>query len=515
MKGLDRRAVWQIVILVCIALGIFFTSGCWGCLCGCLGGSDHNSTAVSVTSRDVAAESAAGVIERYHDFSISDALATTKDLQYLRSLAAAPWAIGLLLPTAPGATEPGKLHGNEHQVGFSAWGSFSISAPLIPDAETAAGLTELFPPPAGHAWQALKPANYDWMNSIPTRTVTITSGYGQLHYALDFAGASGCNGCNMQLTACTTRSLSVSERLALQAGAGVQVVSNDAGLTCIEPKPSTIALVDQSGRMLPGRLTSVAFGLWGGPGITTTMTTTVEIPVRLEHTSTSAETYRLEAIESELGFAYAWRDAANQPVTQITLPPASFVFGPTNLRVRATGLPTCAHQLDTVHISATHVTTPSLQTTNWFMVQLIPDPARCPVADIGVRKSAGATTVDAGAWLTYTLTITNYENRVVSAVISDTWQPAYAVAETRLPAGCERQDAGVRCAVSNLPARGARSLDIGVRVAPNYAGTLENGAHAEPAGAIDTRQYDNDAAAPAVDVRRTRWPAHLPLVKKG
>jgi uncharacterized repeat protein (TIGR01451 family) len=467
-----------------------------------------------MTERDVASEAAAGVVERYHDITFSSTVATAKDLQYLRSVSGTAWAIGLLLPTAAGAAGPGQLTADEHELHLGAWRTLDIRIPLIPDAEAAVGLTALFPPAAGAGWQALKPANYDWVKSIPTQTVTITNGGGQLHYFVDFGSASLCNGCTMQMTACATQPVPLPLRLMVEAMAGLRLVSDGAGLTCAEPKPSVVTVVEGPGNLLPNRPLNVAFGFWGGQVVTTTMTTTAVIPLRLEHTSTVSQTYRLEPIASELGFAYEWRNMANQPIGQITLPPATVSWGPLNLQARTAGLPTCARLLDTVHITATHVTTPSLQATNWVQVQLAPDPARCPLADIGVRKIASATEVNAGDWLTYTLTITNYENRIVSAVVTDTLEPAYALAEARLPAGCELRGGAIRCAVNDLPARGARSVQIGVRVAATFAGALVNLAYAEPAGAIDTREYDNIAVAPEVEVRRTRWPGYLPLVKK-
>jgi uncharacterized repeat protein (TIGR01451 family) len=187
-----------------------------------------------------------------------------------------------------------------------------------------------------------------------------------------------------------------------------------------------------------------------------------------------------------------------------------------NLRLEGSGLPTCTRMQDTLHLTATLVITPSVVATTTTMVQVLPDPQACSVADVGISQSASAVALNAGEWVTFTLTITNFETVPINVMVTDTLSSATAIGAVSLPAGCTRAGTTIICSLANVPAGGAHVLRIAVQVSTIFNGVLSNRAWAEPESATDNRFYDN-ASGPA-DVTVTGGvllrQLFLPLVKR-
>ena len=106
------------------------------------------------------------------------------------------------------------------------------------------------------------------------------------------------------------------------------------------------------------------------------------------------------------------------PITQIEVGPQSTPWGNKNVGVVGT-VPTCTLAVDTIHITATSVITPSFQAIATSLVNVVPDPEICPVADVGIAKVVSSRVITAGQSVTFTLTISNHEQTAVDAVVTD------------------------------------------------------------------------------------------------
>ena len=104
----NRRATVQTLILLGIAAFILISG--WACDCG--SGSDLPGG--SFTTRE-SPSALNGHIDRWHDFSENSFTASGKDLQTLMDALQQGGGIGLLVPQAQGASEPGILAFNPEQ----------------------------------------------------------------------------------------------------------------------------------------------------------------------------------------------------------------------------------------------------------------------------------------------------------------------------------------------------------------------------------------------------------------
>ena len=492
MLKLFFRSTYQTSVMIAIVLVAALTG--WGC--GCLYGSDHKQSAYP-SRQQLLAE---GVVERYHDFGAQETQVTVKDLSYLRDhLQNGGGGIGLLVPQAPGADQPGSLDpGSPAKIYLypmvdGQWRN--IDVPLQQDTALEAELNTLFPPPQGTRWQALAVKDFAWMDQLPTGDSKIAL-QGSLYYVVDFHGADYCSYCEIKLTACSKKVFSFAEMAVLNTMTNDQMVQG-SGLTCAKPLPTTIMITDQAGAPQPGPLTA-SLGLWGGQVYVTATQPSVTIDYTLIHTSDSPQMMNL-ALTSDQGWTYQFTDLSGTPLTQIEVgalkTPVWENFA-ANLRVVGSGLPTCTRQIDTIHLTATMVSNPSIQATADTQVQVLPDPATCQVADVGVTQASSGAEVQAGQAVTFTLTVTNYESSALDVVVTDTLSPAEAVGEVTLPGNCTRSGVTIQCQVNGLGANASLELPIQVQSSLSFTGTLINQAQAEPAQGSDARFYDN-AATPA------------------
>jgi uncharacterized repeat protein (TIGR01451 family) len=515
MSRLQIRSSYQMGFMFLVVMAAAITG--WACTCG--SGSDHISS--STSNHDTRA--APGVVERYHDFTTQDFTITTKDLDYLREWTQSNVAsIGILLPTAPGASQPGTLSGdgNNIMVVYSIGVQHhSFTIPLSVDETMASELTTMFPPPTGAHWQVLVPTNYDWLSELPTQTATIENTFGSLYYTVDFHGADICIHCEVKLTGCSDAELAFSEQALLRAFGHNAFAAGDT-LTCKTPVSTYIMPSDNAtGDLLPGGPVIASFGFWGGAAYATTLTSDVVIPLTLNHTAATAQTFNLAAPVSEQGWAYHWENLTGNTITQLVVGPLVNPLWDTyeaNLRLVGSGLPTCTRTQDRIQLSASLVSTPAIQADLTTFVQTLPDPAVCDVADVGITQTASQTAIAAGEWVTFTLTLTNYESTPVSVTVTDTLSSAAAVGSVTLPAVCTRNGTQITCQVVNLPGGSSLNLPIAVQVSEQYSGVLTNRAQAEPTNATDDRFYDN--AADPVDVTITGGSLaiklYLPLIKR-
>jgi len=507
------RASTQISFML-LLVGLAAVTG-WGC--NCYGGSDYES---SLVTHDKAV--AAGVLGRWHDFGAQDFTASTKDLDYLRAWTQRGQAgIGLLLPQAPGASDPGTLSGDGNQIFLNFFANDQIiyfMIPLITDTVMTAELQSMLPAPSGTRWQMLVPANYDWLTQVPTQTATFENIYGSLHYEVDFHGTELCNHCEVQLTGCSTADLSFSEQIGLWTF-GRQEFVHSSEMTCKTPISTYIMPEDGSGNLLPGGPLIASFGFWGGNTYTTTLSSDVGILLNLNHTRLVTDTFNLAPPASERGWNYSWTDLAGEPISQLEVgplvSPLYMTYQP-NLRLEGSGLPTCTRLQDTLHLTATLVSSPTVAATTTTLVQVMPDPSVCNLADVGIVMTTSTVALNAGEWVTYALTVTNYMTMPVNTVVTDTFSSSVALGAVSLPAGCTRSGTTVTCNLANLPAGGSVELLISVQTSQWFTGILTTRAWAEPANATDNHFYDN--ATEPIDVTisggMTMRQLFLPMVKR-
>jgi uncharacterized repeat protein (TIGR01451 family) len=480
-------------------------------------GSDHGPI-----DQAVQAAGDPGTVTRYHDLTIlfQPVTLAEEDLTHVRSRLPHE-VIGLQVPQAPGVGQPGELTTDPHEVQLhlddqrgDAY-DVDVAVPLVPDDDAASQIEAVLPADPGTHWQALVPANDDFLADIPTEEATLVDGLGYLVYTLDFLGADPCNGCTVKLTACWNEDVPPSVRWLLR---GRRLRSGN-GLTCFEPFPTTIFLTHGTGA--PPDPPVAWLSPWGGPFITGTYGPSVELAYALGHSGPGTETFRLEPIDSEKGWSYAWYDLDDHPISQVDASSGNTIDA--NVKVVGTGIPTCISAMDTIHIMATSVTTPSLRAVAVSKVSVRPDPEMCATTNLGIDLSvegaAGGGVIYAGEPVTYTLTITNHGPAApVAAALVDTWTPVTAVVGVHAP-GCEVDvpRGTITCTHAGLGLESVHLPDPHLVLTTNaaYSGTLTNRAVVTPTGGVaDPEPRDNSAAPVEVTVRggEVGYVVYLPIV---
>lgn len=526
MTRRQRLCLWflQLLLLLTTVAAASLTPeqlACLICLCllECRTGSDHPKTAQGLAATSLS--TAPGVVERWHDIDVTlpePQRLEAKDLAFLRGWLPGNVIVGLKVPTAPGASAPGTVLESELRLWLQRQGGSTIDMEisLTSRDDLAAQVAAVFPPEPGSRWQALVPANNDYLGLIPTQAATFLSSSGYWYYKLDFHGTSLCNGCQLECTVCTPSRFPPDLRLATKLLPNGLRIRTVGGLTCAELLPTTIHLSPEGGQPAPAPQPAAWLSAWGGPAFASTHDPTVQLDYTLGHNVPTRQTFQLEPIQSDLGWSYQWRNMSGQPITQITIdttlpPPAGW---DSNLRIVGTIPITCQVALDTIHITATSLTSSTLQATNVSLIQALPDPTRCTTADLGLSKVVSRSVITAGQTVTFTLTVTNYETTTQNGILTDILSPASALGALNLPPDCVRVGNEVVCQVRALPPGGRRTLALGVQVAQNFRGTLSNVAILIPAQGVDLRGYDNIAGPLTVTVTAPPGPPplFLPLI---
>jgi len=516
------RSLIQVTFLLAVFLSVAASPptssfNCWSCICWWISGSDHDEKKSEDVQRDYLLQSGEKhVLERYHDIDASDFTLNSKDLGFIREWLPGNAYMGLQIPTAPGAVQPGVLADDNHKLSLhfgAQWDRYQV--PLTTRSDVAAQIANVLPPDPGTHWQALGPANDDYLADIPTETTLFQDIGGYLYYALDFHGANLCNGCVVKLVFCTpTESLpvrSTSSHPLLRAALNRLHWNSDECLTCTDPIPTVIRITDYQGNPLPSA-PAAWLSPWGGPVLTSQYGPDVRLEYALGHTLESAKTFNLEPIESEKGWTYAWCDLDDNPITQMEVPADSEPWT-VNLRVLGT-IPPNAQGFDTIHLTATCVSDPSLKAQATSYIGGFPDPSQGNAADVGITKEASAQTIEAGESVRFTLTVTNYENEPVHVVITDTLSPSWAISNVTLPQGCERNGGQIVCQVWNVPAGGSKVKQYNVHTVSSWGATLSNLSEVQPRNGFDLRLYDNQAGPLEVVIEGESGLLFLPLVAK-
>ena len=510
-----RHAILQVTLLLLMLTGVAASgtgNSCCDIICGT--GSDHEKTA-SGGSAIVGTNSA--MVERWHDFSVGDSTLNAKDLAYLGKHLPGNVIFGLQVPTAPGASRPGTLAGedNELVLGFGGkWREYDI--PLVSHETLADQMAGVLPTDPGAHWQALVPANNDYIASIPTETTTFTQGNGYFRYALDFHDATdSCNGCVIELTVCVPTSSLPGGRLAssllLKRSLKRYGIHSNGELTCMDPIPTVIRLSGFGGDPLPSPLVAW-LSPWGGPLLKTTSGPSVELQYALGHSGDESRTFDLEPVQSDMGWSYGWYDLENNPITQMEVASGTDPWA-ANIKVVGT-IPENALGVDRIHLTATSSGEPSLQAVAVSHVGVYPDPAVFMVADLGISKVASGQVISAGGSVDFTLTITNHENVAVSAVVTDTLTPQFSIAEVTLPPGCERDGATIICRVTDIQPGKSATVVYTVDTATTFSGTLNNSAVVAVDEGVDMRAYDNRAGPVYVTVEGIVFSLYMPVIAK-
>ena len=515
------RSVLQIAFLLFVLLAVAAdnpaaSNGC--CQCDEDGGTDNKVETETSSGGALSSAIQSGRVERYHDFSTSDTTLRGKDLAYIKEWLPGNVIIGLHIPTAPGASQPGSLADEDHELVARVAGSGpSYQVPLVSDTDMADCISDIFPPDAGAHWEALVPANDEYLDWIPEDTTAFEDFQGWLKYVLDFHGASFCNGCTIKLTYCTPTDSLPEDLLArhplLRLALNDLEWHNDGCLTCTDPIPTVIRLTDYQGNPLPSS-PAAWLSAWGGPVLTGTYGPQVEKWYTLGHSLQETKTFNLEPIQSEKGWMYDWYDTSGNPITQLEVVPSTSTWDePQNVVVRGT-VPTNTQEFDTIHLTATCASDPSLQAEATSIVGAFPDPTQNTVADVGITKTANAQTIAAGESVEYTLTVSNYEESPIHVIITDTLTPAWIISDVTLPQGCERNGGQIVCEVLNVPAGGSTNLRYTVHTANWLGATLSNQAEAQPRDGVDFRFYDNQAGPVEVIVEGEGSTLYLPFISK-
>ncbi len=526
MSNSNARAAIQVIILIGITIFAMLTG--WACDCG--SGSDYSSSGGGFTTHDAVNE-AEGAVDRWHDFTQENLTPNAKDLQTFYSFVEdGRLGFGILVPQAPDATQPGILLEGVTPNIYAQWNENGETlpiytfVPLTTSQELADQLTALIPPPPETRWQALVPIPGDWMANIPIDTTNIENFGGSLYYGLDFQGVDFCNHCEVKLTACSSTPLTAPQQFMLNAF-GESFITSDEGLTCAQPVPTYIMLSDPFGGDPPPGPIFASFGPFGGVVYTTTMQSDFSIFYSLRHSTQTTQTLTLSQIGSSQGWEYEWADLEGTPISQISVGPmgdnihADGPFFEDNLQVIASGLPTCTNARDTIYLTATMVTTPSIQAIGSTVIEVLPDPALCIVADLGIDQIASTSQITAGNWVTFTFAITNFETTAQSIVVTQTLTPGSAVEDVSVPAGCTwAQAAGlITCTQSSVPPGSSLSLEIAVQAAATFTGELNSMAEVQPQGGADSHYYDNVTGWLAVNVTGgvpPSWQVFLPCINR-
>jgi len=522
-----ERRRYILIFEVLLALTTLAFSGlgrtqlcCWDwpaiCQCICGSGSDHPAQSAS---DEMSSAYQPGVVERWHDMDVPTGSypLRAKDLIFLRQWLPGNVIIGLQVPTAPGAREPGTAYDADIWLTVARQSGNAIIAevPLSSHDDLAARIAQVFPPEPGSHWQALVAANNDYLALIPTTDETFMGASGYLHYELDFHGADFCNGCVVPCTVCTPEQLPPDLRLAAKLLPNGLRFYSAGGLTCVDLIPTVIHISPDGGTPPPAQ-PAAWFSAWGGPVLTAAYSPVVELEYTLGHNLAQRQTFNLEPIHSERGWSYQWRNLSGQPITQLVVDrtPTGEEGWKSNVKIVGTMPSTCTLALDTIHITATSVTSPSLRAVNVSHVQVVPDPRRCLLVDLGISKTSDRSTITSGEVVTFTLTITNYGESPADVVVTDTLDPGWAIADATLPAGCTRNGGQITCRVSALPPNAPRTLAIGVRVFPTFFGTLTNEAQIAGVQGTDIALYDNYAGPVTVTVEPAQIKLFLPALLK-
>ena len=333
---------------------------------------------------------------------------------------------------------------------------------------------------------------------------------------MDFHGSDRCNGYTVKLTYCTPADSLPEDYLASQpllrlALGGVRWKSDDC-LICTDPILTVIRLMTQQG--VPLSSPAVAWlSAWGGPILTGTYGPLAEMECILGHSLNETKTFNLEPIHSEKGWTYSWFDVGGSPITQLTVSPSG---GPlddeVNTLVKGNVTSSMQHVYDTIHLTATCASDPSLQAVATSIVGVFPNPSQHDIADVGITKQASAQTIAAGESVDFTVTVTNYEDTAVTAVFTDTLSPSWIISSVTLPAGCERNGTQITCPVRSIPAGSAKKRKYAVHTARGRGGTLSNLAIVQPMDGVDYRLYDNQTGRIEVTVEFTEVLLFLPVV---
>jgi hypothetical protein len=473
------------------------------------GGSDYGTTVDSsafdtVSSVSLEQTAAFSRVLRYHDFKTLEL--NQKELGFLEAWFPENLVIGVRVPQTGTLSVLTGLPGQRHHLRMWVYerdtGQYvdEDQVVLVSDNSAAAQIATMFPPSSGTHWQALSP------ESGSTKSITETMPYtatGWLSYRIDFVGGD-CNGCEVQLAFCARDAMPVVAGNLL----GLQSAGN---LVCADPVRTFISLYDED-----VTLPVAAFGFWGGVVQASTYGPDVEIDFALSHTGSEAKTFSLGEIESEQGWDYEWYDITGATkITQIAV--GTGVGQPPNLRLKGSGLPTCTLALDNIRLTATNPDFPEAVAIT--RVQVVPDPAMCSnTYDLAIAKSTDTVTsgqvITSGNWITYTLTITNYESIPVNAVVTDTLSPASAVdtGSMHLPAECTNSGAEITCLIHGVPTDTAKTLTIAAKISEHYDGPLRNLAVVEPANGTDGAFYDNAARVDVTVLWKDAKKIFLPLV---
>ena len=178
-----RRSTFQIAILLSLSLLAALTG--WGCF-GCGSGSDHLQVQLSTAANGRSLITTDGHVERWHDFWGESRTFTAGELGFLRNWIGGKTVIGLLVPQAPGADEPGSLAAgvaHDASVWFNGW---QMDVDLVASEARATQLEAYFPTVPNSHWQVLVPGNDDRKAGLPTETTTFANVSGWLHYTLDY-----------------------------------------------------------------------------------------------------------------------------------------------------------------------------------------------------------------------------------------------------------------------------------------------------------------------------------------
>ncbi len=479
-------------------------------------GSDHKKEK-GKTTQDVALAELPGVVERYQDWGVGTGqVYDAKDLAFFKEWVQGDMFIGLQIPTAADASQPGELTGTA-KIEYITFSPFKIySTTLVTDPEAAGQLADLVPPDSQSRWEAVRAQNFDFISSIPSISATVKSDYAMIYYVIDFKGTDYCNGCPVKQTFCF-RSKAISlERLALHQLMPGQVMENSI-VSCNLPQKSYINLTeyDQYHDPIksPGPVVA-AFGLWGHPTSAQTLSSQVAITYTLEHTSETTRTLTLSPIQSRLGYNYQWQDLQGNVISQVQAGKKIRPFSTyEQVVVKGSNLPTCSTLKDTIYLTATMVMTPSIQATAWTDINMLPDPAQCNTADVGLTASASSGTLTPGDWMTQTMVITNYASAAQTVAMTGTFSVPQAFGNFHLPAGCAQDTTGFHCTISNIAAGKSVQLRVGLQASALYSGLTDQEIQVQPIGKVDGHQYDNAVHLVTAIVSPTTKLVYLPLVK--
>lgn len=480
------------------------------------GGSDHKVESGKLT-RDVAQAELPGVVERYQDWNVGTGqVYDAKDLAFFKEWVQGDMFIGLNIPTAPGASQPGVLTGTA-RIEFFASSPFKIySTTLVTDPEAANQLTALNPPDPQSHWEAVRAQNFNFISSLPTTSATFKSNYALIYYMVDFRGTNYCNGCPMKQTFCFRNTAISLERLALHQLMPGQVMENSI-VSCNPPQKSYITLTefDQYHDPIknPGPVVA-AFGLWGHPTSARTLTSQVAITYTVEHTSETTRTLTLSPIQSRLGYDYQWQDLQGNVIDHVQAGKnISFFSRSEQVVVKGSNLPICSTLKDTIYLTATMVMTPSIKATAWTDINMLPDPAHCNTADVGLAASASSGIAEPGDWITQTMLITNYASAAQTVAMTGTSSVAQAFSAFHLPTGCAQDTTGFHCTISNIAAGKSAQIQVGLQASAIYSGLIDQEIQVQPTGKVDDRQYDNAVHLVTAIAGPTTKLVYLPLVK--